>query len=31
MPLPQYLLMHPSARLSDAEKQTLASGLATLQ
>jgi len=31
MPLPQYLLLHPSARLSDAEKQTLASGLAALQ
>ncbi len=27
MPLPQYLLMHPEARLSDAEKQQLIAGL----
>ncbi len=27
MPLPQYLLMHPEARLSDAEKQQLIDGL----
>ncbi len=32
MPLPQYLLMHPNARLSDAEKQQLINGLqATLK
>ena len=27
MPLPQYLLMHPEARLSDADKQALIDGL----
>jgi hypothetical protein len=27
MPPPQYLLMHPSARLTDAEKQALVQGL----
>lgn len=27
MPLPQYLLMHPEARLTDAEKQKLIAGL----
>jgi len=27
MPLPRYLLLHPEARLSDAEKQQLISGL----
>ena len=27
MPLPQYLLLHPDARLSDAEKQQLITGL----
>ena len=27
MPLPPYLLMHPSAKLSDAEKQALITGL----
>lgn len=27
MPLPQYLLMHPEARLTDAEKQRLIAGL----
>lgn len=28
MPLPNYLLLHPEARLSDAEKQALLEGLA---
>lgn len=27
MPLPQYLLLHPSAHLTEAEKQTLINGL----
>ena len=27
MPLPQYLLMHPTARFTDAEKQQLIAGL----
>jgi hypothetical protein len=31
MPLPIYLIMHPSARFSEAEKQELISGLAALR
>lgn len=31
MPLPIYLIMHPLARFSEAEKQELISGLAALQ
>jgi len=31
MPLPQYLLMHPGARLTDAEKETLIAALRALQ
>jgi hypothetical protein len=31
MPLPIYLIMHPAARLSAAEKQELASGLSSLR
>jgi hypothetical protein len=31
MPLPIYLIMHPTARLSAAEKQELASGLSSLR
>lgn len=30
MPPAKYLLLHPAARLTDAEKQTLARGLTTI-